>query len=98
MATLMLLKKSIRKLKIFFASKVVAPAKAGVQSYSINADLKRNWRKCLDFKSPAEIFSKQLLHFKCELTSLPTLARRSKEELVVASPKGGAIQKTLLIF
>jgi len=29
-------------------------------------------RKCLDFKSPAEIFSKQLLHFKCESTSPPT--------------------------
>ena len=26
-------------------------------------------RKCLDFKSPAEIFSNQLLHFKCEITS-----------------------------
>lgn len=26
-------------------------------------------RKCLDYKTPAEIFSKQLLHFKCEFTS-----------------------------
>jgi IS30 family transposase len=25
-------------------------------------------RKCLDFKTPAEVFSKQLLHFKCEST------------------------------
>ena len=26
-------------------------------------------RKCLGYKTPAEIFRKQLLHFKCELTS-----------------------------
>jgi transposase, IS30 family len=26
-------------------------------------------RKCLDFRTPAEVFSKQLLHFKCESTS-----------------------------
>ncbi len=26
-------------------------------------------RKCLDYKTPAEVFMKQLLHFKCELTS-----------------------------
>ena len=25
-------------------------------------------RKCLDFQTPAEVFSKQLLHFKCEST------------------------------
>ena len=29
-------------------------------------------RKCLGYKTPAEIFRKQLLHFKCELTSRPT--------------------------
>lgn len=28
-------------------------------------------RKCLGFKTPAEIFSKQMLHFKCESTSPP---------------------------
>lgn len=28
-------------------------------------------RKCLDFKTPAEVFSNQLLHFKCELTFPP---------------------------
>lgn len=28
-------------------------------------------RKCLGYKTPAEIFTKQLLHFKCELTSPP---------------------------
>lgn len=28
-------------------------------------------RKCLDFKTPAEVFSKLLLHFKCESTSCP---------------------------
>jgi len=28
-------------------------------------------RKCLDYKTPAEVFLKQLLHFKCELTFLP---------------------------
>lgn len=27
-------------------------------------------RKCLDFKTPAEVLSKHLLHFKCESTSL----------------------------
>ncbi|MEQ8267177.1 MAG: IS30 family transposase, partial [Parvibaculum sp.] len=26
-------------------------------------------RKCLDFRTPAELFSNQLLHFKCESTS-----------------------------
>jgi hypothetical protein len=25
-------------------------------------------RKCLDFKTPAELFLQQLLHFKCEST------------------------------
>ena len=25
-------------------------------------------RKCLDYKTPLEVFSKYLLHFKCELT------------------------------
>lgn len=29
-------------------------------------------RKCLEYKTPAEVFSKQLLHFKCELTFPPT--------------------------
>lgn len=29
-------------------------------------------RKCLDFQTPAEVFSKQLLHFKCESTPRPT--------------------------
>ena len=29
-------------------------------------------RKCLDYKTPAEIFSNQLLHFKCEFTSSRT--------------------------
>jgi IS30 family transposase len=29
-------------------------------------------RKCLDYKTPAEVFIKQLLHFKCELTSRPS--------------------------
>ena len=28
-------------------------------------------RKCLDFKTPAELFLQQLLHFKCESTSPP---------------------------
>ena len=30
-------------------------------------------RKCLDFKTPAEAFYDQLLHFKCEPTSQPAL-------------------------
>jgi IS30 family transposase len=30
-------------------------------------------RKCLDFKTPAEAFIKQLLHFKCESTFRPAL-------------------------
>ena len=30
-------------------------------------------RKCLDFKTPIEAFSKQPLHFKCESTSPPSL-------------------------
>lgn len=29
-------------------------------------------RKCLDYKTPAEVFMTQLLHFKCESTSRPT--------------------------
>ena len=29
-------------------------------------------RKCLAFKTPAELFSEQLLHFKCESTSRPS--------------------------
>jgi IS30 family transposase len=31
-------------------------------------------RKCLDYKTPAEVFTKQLLHFKCELTCQLSLA------------------------
>lgn len=31
-------------------------------------------RKCLNYKTPAEIFTKQLLHFKCEFTAKNTLA------------------------
>jgi IS30 family transposase len=30
-------------------------------------------RKCLGYKTPAEVFSKKLLHFKCELTFQPAL-------------------------
>jgi IS30 family transposase len=30
-------------------------------------------RKCLDYKTPAEIFWKELLHFKCEFSPQPTL-------------------------
>ena len=26
-------------------------------------------RKCLDYRTPAEVFCQQLLHFKCESTS-----------------------------
>ena len=33
-------------------------------------------RKCLGFKTPAEVFSSQLLHFKCESTFRPSLERR----------------------
>jgi IS30 family transposase len=33
-------------------------------------------RKCLDWKTPAELFSQQLLHFKCESTSPPSRGRR----------------------
>lgn len=29
-------------------------------------------RKCLGYKTPAEVFTKQLLHFKCELTPPPS--------------------------
>ena len=29
-------------------------------------------RKCLDYKTPAEVFCQQLLHFKCESTSRPS--------------------------
>jgi transposase, IS30 family len=31
-------------------------------------------RKCIDFKTPAELFIEQLLHFKCESTSPPARA------------------------
>lgn len=31
-------------------------------------------RKCLSYKTPAEVFTKKLLHFKCELTCQPALA------------------------
>lgn len=31
-------------------------------------------RKCLGYKTPAEVFTKQLLHFKCEFTCQPSLA------------------------
>ena len=30
-------------------------------------------RKCLGYYSPAEVFARQLLHFKCESTSQPSL-------------------------
>jgi transposase, IS30 family len=34
-------------------------------------------RKCLDFKTPAELFLEQLLHFKCESTAPPMQRRRA---------------------
>ena len=33
-------------------------------------------RKCLDYRTPAEIFSNQVLHLKCEPTFLPSPERR----------------------
>lgn len=35
-------------------------------------------RKCLDFRTPAEVFLDQLLHFKCESTCRPAPARRRR--------------------
>jgi transposase, IS30 family len=48
------------------------------QEIELIADICNNTpRKCLGFKTPAEIFQKQLLHFKCESTSRAVLARFS---------------------
>ena len=33
-------------------------------------------RKCLGYNTPAEVFSSQVLHFKCESTFLPAQERR----------------------
>ena len=33
-------------------------------------------RKCLGYNTPAEVFSSQVLHFKCESTFLPSQERR----------------------
>ncbi len=33
-------------------------------------------RKCLDYKTPAELFNEQVLHFKCESISRPSPERR----------------------
>ena len=33
-------------------------------------------RKCLDFKTPTEVFAAQVLHFECESTSRPSPGRR----------------------
>ena len=33
-------------------------------------------RKCLDFRSPAEVFWNKALHFKCESTPQPSLGRQ----------------------
>ena len=38
-------------------------------------------RKCLDYRTPAEIFSAQVLHLKCESTLQPPLERRSFDRL-----------------
>jgi IS30 family transposase len=35
-------------------------------------------RKCLDFRTPAEVFWNKALHFKCESTFQPSLERRAK--------------------
>ena len=35
-------------------------------------------RKCLGYNTPAEVFSNQVLHFKCESTFLPSQERRSE--------------------
>ena len=37
-------------------------------------------RKCLDFKTPAEVFAAQLLHFECESTSRPSPGRHREWE------------------
>ena len=50
------------------------PRKADIKNFSnedfiaINHNYNNTPRKCLDFLTPAELFAKQLLHFKCEST------------------------------
>ena len=56
------------------------PRKADLKLYSphhidaIAQRLNNTPRKCLGFKTPAELFSNHLLHFKCESTSSPSRA------------------------
>ena len=38
-------------------------------------------RKCLDFRTPAEVFAAQVLHFECESTSWLSPGRRRREPL-----------------
>ena len=58
------------------------PRKANLLHYSKRqiADIARNCnntpRKCLGFKTPAELFSSHLLHFKCESTCRPSRRTR----------------------
>ncbi len=43
-------------------------------------------RKCLAFKTPAEVFSDKLLHFECESTSSPSRGRQPRIGLLSPSP------------
>jgi IS30 family transposase len=53
------------------------PLKANVEALrnediaQLAAQMNHTPRKCLDYQTPAEVFSNQLLHFKCESTFPP---------------------------
>lgn len=51
-------------------------------------------RKCLDFKTPAEVFTAQVLHFECESTSRPSPGRQHLRAAFAASqPRRGAVHR-----
>ena len=50
-------------------------------------------RKCLGYNTPAEVFSSQVLHFKCESTFLPAAGTTGRDEEVLNTQGHGLIQR-----
>lgn len=59
---------AIGRLRRFLPRKTDLAQLSEIQFNTLIAIYNNTPRKCLDFKTPAEVFSQQLLHFKCEST------------------------------
>ncbi|MFZ2314588.1 MAG: IS30 family transposase, partial [Gammaproteobacteria bacterium] len=63
---------AIGRLRRFLPRKTDISTYTASQLEEVGALYNHTPRKCLDYQTPAEVFRKQLLHLKCELTFPPT--------------------------